>query len=71
MSEETIAATSEPVEPGVETQASKASEWLELGKNKLGGALHWLAQTLTRASAGLSLAAAKVEAAGASLAVTE
>ncbi len=72
MSEETITETNEPTpEAQAEAKPSKASELLGMGKSKLGEALHWLAQTLTKASAGLTAAAAKVDAVGTSLAVTE
>lgn len=71
MSEETVTETSEPVTVAeTETKPSKAVELLGAGKAKLGEALHWIAQTLTKASAGLSAAAAKVDAVGSSLAVT-
>ncbi|MEZ4371157.1 MAG: hypothetical protein AB7S68_32890 [Polyangiaceae bacterium] len=74
MSEETTIETTESTDPTPETaeaKPGKAAELLGLGKSKLGEALHWIAQTLTKASAGLSAAAAKVDAVGTSLAVTE
>lgn len=76
MSEETITESmTESGEPtsteSSEAKPSKASELMGLGKSKLGEALHWIAQTLTKASASLSAAAAKVDAVGTSLAVTE
>jgi len=52
---------------GVSPAIGVTQVWMAAGKQKLSGALQWLAQSLTRASTGLSTLATRVDAVGSSL----